>query len=237
MIILSKNDISFPHPELANAYGAIAMGGDLAVDRLLLAYQFGYFPWFNPDEPIIWWHPDPRFVIFTDEVRVTKSMRPYFNQEKFSLTFDKCFSVVMESCQKIKRKNQPGTWITEDIKEAYSSLHEIGIAHSVEVWEGEELVGGLYGVSLGRIFYGESMFSKSKNASKFALISLAGILEKKGFKIIDCQMPNPHLKKMGGRYISRASFLTFLRANVFVKTIRGNWNETMNIYPIKELIK
>lgn len=237
MVILSKNDISFPHPELANAYGAIAMGGDLEADRLLLAYQYGYFPWFNPDEPIIWWHPDPRFVLFTDEIRITKSMRPYFNQEKFSITFDQCFSMVMDSCQKIKRKNQPGTWITEDIKEAYTNLHQMGLAHSVEVWEGDELVGGLYGVSLGRIFYGESMFSKSKNASKFALISLASILSKKGFRIIDCQMPNPHLKSMGGRYISRKTFLANLRSNVFKDTIAGNWNEIMNIYPIKELIK
>lgn len=237
MVILSKNDISFPHPELANAYGAIAMGGDLEVDRLLLAYQFGYFPWFNPDEPIIWWHPDPRFVIFTDEVRVTKSMRPYFNQEKFTISFDKCFNKVMESCQKIKRKNQPGTWITEDIKEAYNNLHKMGLAHSVEVWDNDELVGGLYGVSLGKMFYGESMFSKSKNASKFALICLASILSKKGFEIIDCQMPNPHLKSMGGRYISRSVFLAHLRTNVFENTINGNWNDTMNIYPLKELIK
>lgn len=237
MIILSKTDISFPHPELANPYGAIAIGGDLEIDRLLLAYQYGFFPWFNPDEPIIWWHPDPRFVIFTDEIRITKSMRPYFNQEKFTITFDQCFSKVMESCQKIKRKNQPGTWITEDIKEAYDNLHELGVAHSVEVWEKDKLVGGLYGVSLGKLFYGESMFSKSNNASKFALICLATILSKKGFKIIDCQMPNPHLKSMGGRYISRATFLEHLRRNVFEESIVGNWNETLNIYPIKELIR
>lgn len=237
MIILSKNDISFPHPELANAYGAIAMGGDLEVDRLLLAYQYGYFPWFNPDEPIIWWHPDPRFVLFTDEIRITKSMRPYFNQEKFSITFDGCFNTVVDACQKIKRKNQPGTWITEDIKEAYSNLHEMGLAHSVEVWQDEELVGGLYGVSLGRIFYGESMFSRVANASKFGLISLSAILSRRGFKIIDCQMPNPHLKSMGGRYIKRETFLEYLRSNIFEETIQGNWNEIMNVYPIKELIR
>lgn len=237
MIILSKTDISFPHPELANVYGAIAIGGDLEVDRLLLGYQYGFFPWFNPDEPIIWWHPDPRFVLFTDEIRVTKSMRPYFNQEKFSLTFDQCFAEVMDACQKIKRKNQPGTWITEDIKEAYINLHQLGLAHSVEIWENDELVGGLYGVSLGKLFYGESMFSKTNNASKFALISLANILSKKGFEIIDCQMPNPHLKSMGGRYISRAEFLKRLRANVFEESTVGNWNESMNIYPVKELLK
>lgn len=237
MIILSKNDISFPHPELANAYGAIAMGGDLEVDRLLLAYQYGYFPWFNPDEPIIWWHPDPRFVIFTDEIRVTKSMRPYFNQEKFTLTFDKCFDRVMNSCQKIKRKNQPGTWITEDIKYAYNNLHELGLAHSVEVWEDDNLVGGLYGVSLGRVFYGESMFTITKNASKFALISLASILSKNGFDLIDCQMPNPHLKTMGGKYVSRKFFLAHLRSNVFKETILGNWNEKFIVPPIKDLIK
>lgn len=237
MVILNKTDIFFPHPETANAYGAIAIGGDLEVDRLLLAYQYGYFPWFNPDEPIIWWHPDPRFVIFTDEIRITKSMRPYFNQEKFSITFDQCYSEVLDNCQKIKRKDQPGTWISEDIKDAYKKLHKLGLSHSVEVWEKGELVGGLYGVSLGKMFYGESMFSKTKNASKFALISLASILSKQGFKIIDCQMPNPHLKRMGGRYVSRESFLNHLRANVFNDTIVGNWNDILNIYPIKDLIK
>ncbi|MDF1694950.1 MAG: leucyl/phenylalanyl-tRNA--protein transferase [Saprospiraceae bacterium] len=237
MVILNKQEISFPHPNTANAYGAIAIGGDLEIDRLLLAYQYGYFPWFNPDEPIIWWHPDPRFVIFTDEIRITKSMRPYFNQEKFTISFDQCFLEVLDACQKIKRKNQPGTWITEDIKEAYKNLHQMGLAHSVEVWQGDELVGGLYGVSLGKLFFGESMFSKSANASKFALICLASILRKKGFEIIDCQMPNPHLKRMGGRYISRDSFLNCLRTNVFEETFVGNWNEIMNIYPIKDLIK
>jgi len=237
MTILNKNDITFPHPITANKYGAVAIGGDLSVERLLLAYQYGFFPWYNPDEPIIWWHPDPRFIIFPQDIRVTKSMRPYFNQEKFRITFDQNFEGVILACEKIKRKNQPGTWITEDIKESYGALHDMGLAHSVEVWQDDELVGGLYGVSMGRVFFGESMFSKVSNASKFALIAMAKILERQGFDLIDCQMPNPHLKSMGGRFVSREFFLSLLRENSFEKNITGDWNEIMNIYPLSELIK
>lgn len=237
MIILQPNDITFPHPDTANEDGIVAIGGDLSIDRLLLAYQFGFFPWFNPDEPILWWHPNPRFVIFTEDIRVAKSMRPYFNQEKFQLTFDQDFEGVIRSCEKIKRNNQPGTWISEDIKEAYIALHQLGVAHSVEVWQDEKLVGGLYGVSLGKMFFGESMFSQVSNASKFALISLASILRKNGYEIIDCQMPNAHLKSMGGRYIGRNVFLSILRSNIYEKTLYGNWNQPMNKYPISELIK
>ncbi len=237
MIILQSNDITFPHPDTANEDGIVAIGGDLSIDRLLLAYQYGYFPWFNPDEPILWWHPNPRFVIFTEDIRVTKSMRPYFNKEKFKLTFDKDFDGVITACETIKRNNQPGTWISEDIKEAYTNLHDLGIAHSVEVWQDDELVGGLYGVSLGKMFFGESMFSKVSNASKFALISLASILRRNGYEIIDCQMPNPHLKSMGGRYISRNVFLSILRSNVYQETLYGDWDPIMNKYPIKDLLK
>lgn len=237
MTILSKNDITFPHPHTANQYGAVAIGGDLSVERLLLAYQYGFFPWYNPDEPIIWWHPDPRFVIFTDDIRVTKSMKSYFTKEKFQLTLDQNFDDVLIACEKIKRKNQPGTWITEDIKEAYGNLHKLGLAHSVEVWQDDVLVGGLYGVSLGKIFFGESMFSLVSNSSKFALISLAGILRKKGFEIIDCQMPTPHLKSMGGSFIKRTEFLKRLNDNIFEENIIGDWNDTMNVYSIPDLIK
>lgn len=237
MIILNSNDITFPHPDLASDEGVVAIGGDLSIDRLLLAYQYGYFPWFNPDEPILWWHPNPRFVLFTEDVRIAKSMRSYFNQEKFTLSFDQDFDGVINACEKIKRHNQPGTWISEDIKEAYTELHRMGIAHSVEVWEDDKLVGGLYGVSLGKIFFGESMFSLVSNSSKFALISLAAVLRKNGYEIIDCQMPNSHLKSMGGRYISRNVFLSILRSNIHEETIYGDWNPHFNKYSIPDLIK
>lgn len=237
MKILNSNDISFPHPSTASESGIVAIGGDLSFERLLLAYQYGYFPWFNPDEPIIWWHPDPRFVLFPQDIRVTKSMRPYFNKEKFKLTFDQDFDRVVKLCQQIDRKDQPGTWITSQIKEAYGNLHKAGIAHSVEVWQGDLLVGGLYGVSIGKVFFGESMFSGVSNSSKFALICLASIMEKKGFEVIDCQMPNPHLKSMGGRFIKREEFLDILRNNINNETIKGDWNPIMNIYPLPELIK
>ena len=237
MVILNKNDINFPDPNTANKSGAVAMGGDLSFDRLMRAYNTGFFPWYNPDEPIIWWHPDPRFIIFPEDIRVTKSMRAYFSKEKFQLTFDQCFDDVIVACEKIKRKNQPGTWITDEIKDAYGLLHSEGFAHSVEVWQDGVLVGGLYGVSLGKIFFGESMFSLVSNSSKFALISLASILEKKGFDLIDCQMPNPHLKSMGGRYVSRAFFVNLLKENEQEETILGDWNDVMNVYPIPDLIK
>lgn len=236
MILLNPHELIFPHPDTATREGVVAIGGDLSVERLLLAYQYGYFPWYNPDEPIIWWHPDPRFVLFTEDVRVTKSMRSYFSQEKFRLTFDQDFDGVINACECIKRKDQPGTWITESIKEAYGDLHRLGYAHSVEVWKGDLLVGGLYGVSIGKVFFGESMFSEVSNSSKFALISLARILRRHGYEIIDCQMPNQHLKSMGGRFIKRDQFLNILRSNFMQVTVLGNWEESMNIFPIPELI-
>lgn len=208
---------------MAQPNGVLAIGGDLGFERLMLAYQYGIFPWYNADDPIIWWHPDPRFVLFTEDVRITKSMRPYFNQERFRLTLDQNFEAVLRACKTVKRKDQKDTWISEDIIRAYTTLHEQGYAHSVEVWEGNDLVGGMYGVSLGKIFFGESMFSKVSNASKFGLIALCHILHKKGFPFIDCQISNSHLKSMGGRYISRSAFLAYLRANMKMETLRGSW--------------
>jgi leucyl/phenylalanyl-tRNA--protein transferase len=161
-------EISFPPPELANEDGILAVGGDLSTDRLLLAYSMGLFPWFNPDDPILWWSPDPRFVLYPDKLKVAKSMRPYFNQNKFQVTFDTCFEKVIMACQQQYRKGQSGgTWITDEMVTSYTQLNKLGFAHSVEVWKDEELVGGLYGISLGKIFFGESMFAKRSNASKF----------------------------------------------------------------------
>ena len=222
---LSDDEISFPHPELANEDGILAVGGDLSQERLLLAYSIGLFPWFNPDDPILWWSPDPRFVLFPDELKVSKSMRPYFNQKKFKVSFDQDFRAVISACQQQRRIGQGGgTWITDEMIEAYCKLNEEGYAHSVEVWQDDELVGGLYGVSLGKIFFGESMFAKVSNASKFGFISLVKKLVALDFELIDCQQKTRHLQSLGGRSISRKEFLGFMKKNSANKTIIGDWS-------------
>ncbi len=227
---LPDNELSFPHPEEAhNAEGIVAVGGDLSVDRLLLAYRSGIFPWFNADEPPIWWCPDPRCVLFPKDIKVHKSMRSYFNQKKFDVTYDKCFERVMRGCQTIVRKGQEGdTWITEDFIQAYTKLHEMGLAHSVEVWKDGELVGGLYGVSLGKVFFGESMFSHVPNASKYGFITLVKKLEQLGFWLIDNQIVSQHLLSLGATTISRKAFLEYIRRNNAEKTFKGDWNLLLN---------
>lgn len=222
---LDEEELVFPHPSLADPSGVLALGGDLRPERLLLAYQNGIFPWFNPGEEIMWWSPDPRFVLFPDELKVSRSMRPYFNQQKFGLSYDQAFPEVMQSCQTVDRlaQGQLGTWITESMLEAYIHLHELGYAHSVEVWDGEELVGGLYGVALGKVFFGESMFAKRSNASKFGFISLVRRLKEEGYTLIDCQQETQHLGSLGARSISRARFLQHLEENKKVETARGRW--------------
>ena len=168
-----KTDIWFPDVEECTEEGIVAVGGDLSVERLILAYSRGIFPWYSSDRsPILWWSPDPRFVLFPENLIVSKSMRPYFNQNKFKVTWDQNFEDVIKNCQKIDREDQPGTWITSKMLAAYIQLHKKGYAHSVEVWLENELVGGLYGISLGKVFFGESMFAKVSNASKFGFISL-----------------------------------------------------------------
>ena len=218
-------DLVFPHPELADISGILAIGGDLSPERLLLAYQNGIFPWYNPEDPILWWSPDPRLVLYPDELKVSKSMRPYFNQKKFDLTIDKDFTSVILNCKQQRRKGQGGgTWITGDMAEAYINLHELGYAHSVEVWKGGELAGGLYGIALGKVFFGESMFAKVSNASKFGFISFIRILKDKGFKLIDCQQETKHLESMGARAISRARFLDALKKNEEEESLVGKWS-------------
>ena len=224
MQIIQHNEITFPHPLETDRNGILAIGGDLSIDRLLLAYQYGIFPWYNPDEPIIWWSPLDRFIIWPKRVKVSKSMRPYLNQDKYRVTSDQAFNQVLHQCQTIKRNDQPGTWITNDIVKAYSKLHEEGYAHSVEVWEGSKLVGGLYGVSIGKCFFGESMFSKKPNASKFAIIKLCQALIEKDFWLIDCQIENPFLKSMGGESLPRIDFVNIMRKNFFQETWRGKWD-------------
>ncbi|MEL6194281.1 MAG: leucyl/phenylalanyl-tRNA--protein transferase [Bacteroidota bacterium] len=200
----------FPHPELANEEGILAIGGDLHPDRLLLAYKNGIFPWYSPGEPIIWWSPDPRFVLFPGNLKVSKSMKQILRKEVFKVTINQAFREVMRQCQKTKRKGQAGTWITDEMINSYAKLHWKGIAHSVEVWENDELVGGLYGVSFGKCFFGESMFSHKSNASKAGFLTLVKVLEREGFALIDCQVHTDHLESLGAGMISRKEFLTQL---------------------------
>lgn len=223
--LLSEDEIQFPHPSLASENGILAVGGDLSAERLILAYQYGIFPWFNEGDPILWWSPDPRFVLFPDELKVSRSMRPYFNQKKFRCTLDQDFESVIWNCQQNRRGQQAGmgTWITEEMLEAYLQLHELGIAHSVEVWEADELVGGLYGLALGKCFFGESMFTKVNNASKFGFISLVRYLQQKGFWLVDCQQETRHLASLGARSISRKTFLNYLQKNQEEESRIGKW--------------
>lgn len=223
---LDEESLDFPAPELATPEGIIAVGGDLSAERLLRAYSEGIFPWFNEGDPILWWSPDPRFVLFPNELVVSRSMRPYFNQKKFQVSFDHDFEGVMRNCQQSNRNGQSGdTWITEDMIQAYVQVHRLGYAHSVEVWQGDELVGGLYGISLGKIFFGESMFAKVSNASKYGFITLVQNLREKGFVLIDCQQQTQHLGSLGARPISRKSFLQYLEENKKQETLTGSWTQ------------
>ena len=200
----------FPSPEQASHEGIVAVGGDLKPERVMLAYRKGIFPWFESDDFLLWWSPDPRMVLFPDKVKISKSMRTVLRKKQFEVTFNKAFDDVVEACAKVKRFGQNGTWITPGLMEVYSTLHTQGHAHSVEVWEEGVLVGGLYGIDLGTVFCGESMFSKANNASKVALISLAKELKKNKYELIDCQVPTQHLASMGAESIPRSEFLTYL---------------------------
>ncbi|MEM6963955.1 MAG: leucyl/phenylalanyl-tRNA--protein transferase [Bacteroidota bacterium] len=229
-------ELSFPSPELANEDGILAVGGDLSTDRLLLAYSMGLFPWFNPDDPILWWSPDPRFVLYPDKLKVSKSMRPYFNQKKFTVTFDTHFQEVMTMCQQQYRKGQyGGTWISDEMIVSYTQLNKMGFAHSVEVWQDHNIVGGLYGISLGKIFFGESMFTTVSNASKFGFITLVKKLEELGYWLIDCQQRTKHLESLGGEYIQRREFQKYMDKNKFEKTLRGNWGSMLENKPKENL--
>lgn len=212
MYFLSK-ELFFPPVSEANPDGILAIGGDLSTERLFLAYKSGIFPWFEEGEPIYWWSPNPRMVLFLDELVVSKSMRNILNRNIFEVTFNENFREVISNCQKIKRQGQNGTWITNDMIEAYCKLNEMGIAKSVEVWQNNELVGGLYGIDLGHIFCGESMFSKVSNASKVAFIALVNQLKKNNYNLLDCQVYNEHLESLGCREIPRDDFMELLKRN------------------------
>jgi len=209
---LLSDALYFPPVYEASSEGILAVGGDLSPERLLLAYKSGIFPWFNPGEPILWWAPKSRMVLYFDELAVSKSMRNILNRNTFTVTFNQNFSEVISNCSTIKREGQRGTWISQEMREAYCKLNEMEIAKSVEVWQNNELVGGLYGIDLGDVFYGESMFSKVSNASKIAFISLAQHLKKKNYKILDCQVYNEHLDSLGCREIDRDDFMKLLNS-------------------------
>ena len=202
----------FPHPLSADHDGLLAIGGDLTVERLLLSYRYGIFPWYN-DPPVMWWWTYPRCILYPSKVKVSKSMRPYFNQEKYTVSYNTAFESVISACATLDRPEQMGTWINKDIIASYVALHELGYAHSVEVWKGEELVGGLYGIGMGNIFYGESMFANATNASKFGFISLCRKLEDIGIELIDCQQETPHLLSMGAEMMSKEAFWDKISAN------------------------
>jgi len=213
----------FPPVEQAVKGGLLAVGGDLSPERLLAAYQEGIFPWYCEGEPFLWWSPDPRFVLFPEELRISRSMKQLLRQGVFRITFDKAFRDVIFACRRSPRAGQEGTWITPEMEAAYAALHDLGYGHSVEVWQEGELAGGLYGVSLGRAFFGESMFSKRANASKAALITLVTCLRKLHFDLVDCQVETPHLGSLGARAIPRREFMVLLRRSLGFETLRGNW--------------
>ena len=208
---LLDDQIIFPDTALADPDGLLAIGGDLSAARLKLAYQSGIFPWFSEGDPILWFAPHKRCVIFPDKIKVSKSMKKVLNSSTFKVTDNLAFDQVIMHCANAVRKDQDGTWITDDMQKAYINLHHEGIAHSIEVWQNEELVGGLYGIKIGRIFCGESMFSKVSNASKLALINLC---QTNHYDLIDCQLPNEHLMSLGAEMISREEYLNLLRKNM-----------------------
>ncbi|WP_293913343.1 MULTISPECIES: leucyl/phenylalanyl-tRNA--protein transferase [unclassified Sphingobacterium] len=204
---LDDQDLSFPHPKYAEEDGLLAVGGDLSPDRLLLAYSNGIFPWFSDDSPILWYAPHERFVIFPEKLKVSKSMKQILRKAQFKVTLNTAFERVIRQCAKIERKDQDGTWITADMIDAYIRLHQSGYAHAIEVWQDGQLVGGLYGVLIGQVFCGESMFSKVPNASKIALIHLFQFFD---LKFVDCQFHTDHLASMGGEMISQENYLNIL---------------------------
>ena len=223
-VFLLSDTIEFPPPHLASEDGLLAVGGDLSQKRLLLAYRMGIFPWFSNNEPILWWSPDPRLVLYPHEIKISKTLKKIVKKEVFKVTMDLAFNEVINQCAQIRLKKNQGTWIIEDIIEAYCRLHESGFAHSVEVWRQGELAGGLYGVSLGKCFFGESMFTRINNASNIALVKLVEYLKKLSFDLIDCQVTTGHLIRFGAREIPRKLFLEQLEKSLKTPIIKGKWD-------------
>jgi len=213
-VFLLDDSLWFPPVEEAMPDGLLAAGGDLGVERLLLAYRSGIFPWYNEDEIPLWWSPDPRFVLFPDELKVSKSMQRVIRNHEFNFKVNTAFNEVICNCAHTKRKGQPGTWISEDIVEAYTRLYELGYAYSAEAWHEGSLAGGLYGILLGNIFFGESMFSVKSNASKFAFIKWVELLKEQGVVLIDCQVHTGHLESLGAEMIGRERFMEIISEGI-----------------------
>ena len=209
-VFLITDKLIFPPVRLADPDGLLAYGGDLSSERLLLAYREGIFPWYD-EGPILWWSPDPRFVLFPNEIKVSASMKQVFKKDLFTITYDQDFPGVIAGCKKAYRPGQTGTWISDEIEAAYTKLHKEGYAHSVECWQNGELVGGFYGLQMGKCFFGESMFATVSNASKAAFITFAQRAAKEGIEIIDCQVHTEHLASLGARFISRKVFIQIIK--------------------------
>ncbi len=218
-----SDDLIFPPPYLASEEGLLAIGGDLSRKRLLLAYSMGIFPWYSDDEPILWWSPDPRLVLYPAEIKVARSLKKVIRQGLFKVTVDLAFKAVISECARVRLDNNERTWIGDEMVRAYCKLYDAGFAHSVEVWKDELLAGGLYGLSLGRCFFGESMFTRITNASKVALVALVDYLQPLNFAFIDCQVTTAHLTRLGAREISRARYLSELAQALAAPTLRGKW--------------
>jgi len=223
-VFLLSDTIEFPPPHLASEEGLLAVGGDLSQKRLLLAYRMGIFPWFSNNEPILWWSPDPRLVLYPHEFKISKTIKKIIKKEVFKVTMDLAFNEVINQCAQVRLKKNQGTWIVKDMIDAYCNLHESAFAHSVEVWQGGDLAGGLYGVSLGKCFFGESMFTRVSNASNIGLVKLLEHLKKLSFDMIDCQVATEHLTRFGARQIPRIRFLNQLEKSLKAPTIKGKWD-------------
>ncbi len=207
---LSK-DIAFPPPELAEPDGLLALGGDLSPERLILAYRMGIFPWYSENTPILWWSPDPRLVLFVDELHVSHSLKRVLKKNRFRVTVDRAFHRVIHECASVRIERGEETWLVPEMIRAYQRLHRLGYAHSVESWLDDELAGGLYGIAIGRVFFGESMFSRVSEASKVAFVHLVDRLTRSGYALVDCQVTTQHMKRFGAREIPRSEFLKLLR--------------------------
>ena len=222
-VYLLDDSLVFPNPSHAEKTGLLAVGGDLRVERLLLAYRHGIFPWYSDGDPIMWFSPNPRLIIFLDDLYVSTKVKKIIKSKVFEVRFDTCFRDVITKCSRSDRRGQDGTWITDDMVQAYIELHDEGYAHSVETFHEGKLVGGLYGVSLGGVFFGESMFFEMSNASKVALYFLVEKLREWEFDFIDSQVPNDHMKSMGGKEVERATFLRLLESSLRAETKLGKW--------------
>ncbi len=223
IVWLDEKDIWFPDPRLSPKDFPLAAGGDLSPERLLFAYSLGIFPWYSEGEPILWWSPDPRMVLFPDNLKISRSLKKVLKNRGFEVYFDKDFEKVIKMCASVPRPGQEGTWLTDEMIEAYIKLHNLGFAHSVEVYLDGELVGGLYGVSLGGTFFGESMFHTVSDASKVAFVHLVKKLKEYDFDMIDCQQSTPHMARFGAEEIPRERFLSLLEKSLKKETLRGSW--------------